>query len=184
MGCTDNPQVNTIEKTKLTEPLSKSPTYSVGDKPNNSDLFNLRNRALMKHNELRKKHNSPELKLNDKLNEMAQQYAKQLLENENGKNFVVKTFENGICGENILLSKNKTPEEMCDKWYKEANSFDFSSFKYQKDSGHFTQMIWKETKQVGFGFEYEGDGNFCGVALYYPAGNIFGKFEKNVQAAK
>ena len=65
MGCTDNPQVNTIEKTKLTEPLSKSPTYSVGDKPNNSDLFNLRNRALMKHNELRKKHNSPELKLND-----------------------------------------------------------------------------------------------------------------------
>ena len=56
--------------------INKIQTYDSGKKVENNNPENLRLNVLSKHNELRKKHNSPELILNEKLNEMAQEYAK------------------------------------------------------------------------------------------------------------
>ena len=164
--------------------LDKQQTYDSGKKVENNDLQNLRQNALSKHNELRKKHNSPELILSKELNEMAQKYAKILIENNNKQNNHINLYKNKICGENIFLSIDKKPEDMFNKWAKEADCFDFSLYKYQKDSGHFTQMIWKETKEVGFGFEFAEEKRFCGVALYFPAGNVLGEFENNIESSK
>ena len=164
--------------------INKIQTYDSGKKVENNNPENLRLNVLSKHNELRKKHNSPELILNEKLNEMAQEYAKILLEKNNKQNNHINLYNNKICGENIFLSIEKTPEDMFNKWVKEADYFNFNLHQYQKDSGHFTQMIWKETKEVGFGFEFTEDKKFCGVALYFPCGNVLGEFKNNIESSK
>ena len=147
----------------------------------NINIINsFRKEALKKHNEYRVKHKVPDLKLNENLNEMAQKYANHLLDSQSKKNFPINIYNNDSnLGENIMISTKKNAEEMCETWYSESKNYDFNINKFQKGTGHFTQLIWKETKEVGFGFKFDGD-NFCGVAYYNPAGNILGEFTKNV----
>ena len=151
----------------------------------NINIINsFRKEALKKHNEYRVKHKVPDLKLNENLNEMAQKYANHLLDSQSKINFPFNIYNNDSnLGENIMISTKKTAEEMCEIWYNESKNYDFNINKFQKGTGHFTQLIWKETKEVGFGFKIDGD-NFCGVAYYDPAGNVLGEFTKNVCACK
>ena len=144
------------------------------------ELANFRKVALIKHNELRGKHGSPELKLNKTLNMMAQEYAEKLFVCKGNNIFPKNIYNNTIIGENILLCKTLTPEEICEKWYNEKNKYDFNLNKYQKDSGHFSQLIWKDSKEIGFGFKSDSE-ICCAVAYYYPAGNILGEFSQNIQ---
>ena len=185
MGCTsseNNKQETNKKKGNNRNNFIKVPTLP-NENRNGFDIINIREKALQLHNEFRKKHNSPELKKNEELNEMAQKYAENLIKNKNKnkKGFQYNIFNNILLGENIIISNKKTPEDICNKWYKESDCYDFSLNKYQKNSGHFTQMIWKETKEFGFGFCFDNESNFCAVALYYPAGNILGEFSKNIQ---
>ena len=47
------------------------------------------------------------------------------------------------------------------------------------DTGHFTQVVWKSTTKVGFG--YAANANSCYVcARYNPAGNMMNAFQDNV----
>jgi len=45
------------------------------------------------------------------------------------------------------------------------------------------QVVWKNTKQVGFGYAKNGDFSIV-VAHYSPAGNFQGDFKKNVLRPK
>ena len=146
----------------------------------NFDLDLYRKKALQKHNELRKKHGAPDLTLNEKLNEMAQDYAVKLLNYEGQKVFPFNIYEDSLLGENISISKKEDPEQICMKWYNEYKIYNFDLNKYQKDTMHFTQIVWKATKQIGLGFYFNND-NFSSVALYYPCGNALGGFSENVQ---
>ena len=153
---------------------------TVIDNKASNKIISYRNEALKKHNDYRVNHNAPILKMNEKLNEMAQNYASQLLDTQGKEAFPLNIYDNdSTLGENIIISKTKTAEEMCEDWYNEIKNYDFNLNKFQKGAGHFTQIIWKETKEVGFGFNFDGD-NFCGVAYYYPAGNVLGEFTENV----
>ena len=59
--------------------------------------------------------------------------------------------------------------------------YDFEKKKFSKEKGHFTQIIWKETTDIGIGFYYDNiNRKLCTVVLYYPAGNTFGDFPNNV----
>ena len=141
----------------------------------NENIFNdFRDKLLKKHNELRKKHGSKSLSSNDELNRIAQKYAEIMMLCEGFKSFGVNFYENSFLGENILFSTKKNVEEICQIWYDESKKYDFILNKYQKSAGHFTQLVWKETKEVGFGFFTNRIGDSCYVALYYPAGNIIG----------
>ena len=154
------------------------------NKKSNNIIIQYREKALRIHNEYRIKHNSPELKMNEKLNEMAENYANLLLDSEGKKAFPLNIYEYGsILGENIMISTKKTVEEMCEAWHNERKNYDYNLNNFQKGTGHFTQLIWKETKEVGFGFIFK-DNNFCGVAYYYPAGNILGEFSENISSCK
>lgn len=51
-------------------------------------------------------------------------------------------------------------------------------------TGHFTQVVWKETKEVGFGKAKSGGGRVFVVGSYRPAGNMVGSFKDNVPPPK
>ncbi|CRK97387.1 CLUMA_CG010777, isoform A [Clunio marinus] len=46
--------------------------------------------------------------------------------------------------------------------------------------GHFTQIVWKNTKYMGVGKSVSRTGKIFVVAFYYPPGNITGEFQNNV----
>jgi hypothetical protein len=48
-----------------------------------------------------------------------------------------------------------------------------------QNSGSFTQLVWRESREVGFGVAGAG-ANIYIVALYYPGGNIVGSYVQNV----
>ena len=79
------------------------------------------NEALNKHNELRIRHNSPKLKINEKLNAIAQVYAKKLLDSQGEKSFPLNIYNDSILGENIFISKKITAEEICQNGMKKLN---------------------------------------------------------------
>lgn len=150
------------------------------EKENNKKGNNYIQQFLNNHNKLRKKHRTPSLKMNDSLNKRAQEHAKNLFNST--KIYSNFTLNKKALGENILLSnKNLSPEEICREWYNENKKYNYNSQKIQKDTIHFTQLVWKNSKEVGFGFIKDGN-KTCAVALYYPSGNIFGEFEDNVKS--
>jgi uncharacterized protein YkwD len=170
-----------------TNPTKRAITFSsnldpniIGKNKNDTKIIVI---VLLKHNELRRKHNSPELKKNDDLNYEAQIYAEELLSNHD-KNYIYKNiYKDSFIGENIMLSEMKSAEAICEEWYKENQFYDFNKNTFQKNAAHFTQLIWKETKEIGIGF-CKDNNKCCLVVLYYPAGNVLGEFSKNVEKVK
>ena len=63
-------------------------------------------------------------------------------------------------------------------WYGENKKHNYTD-DWKNGTGHFTQMVWKETKEVGFG-KCKNKGKTFVVANYFPAGNVLGFFKYNV----
>jgi hypothetical protein len=71
-------------------------------------------------------------------------------------------------------------KEMTETWYNEHKKYDYHNHRtYQSGTGHFTQIVWKNSKEVGFA-QAQGSSMNYAVAMYYPAGNFLGEFDKNV----
>lgn len=66
-----------------------------------------------------------------------------------------------------------------DLWYDEERYHNYAG-DYQKPTGHFSQLVWRSSTEVGFGVATRGNYTVC-VALYYTAGNVIGQFGWNVQ---
>jgi len=49
-----------------------------------------------------------------------------------------------------------------------------------KISGHFTQMIWRNSTELGMGMARDQTGKVIIVANYNPPGNYIGQFAQNV----
>ncbi|MFT7816267.1 hypothetical protein cypCar-00029755 [Arapaima gigas] len=111
--------------------------------------------VLRSHNEYRRRHQAPALKLSSKLSREATRYAESLASTRILKHSADSS--RGNCGENLAWA-----------------SYD--------QSGHFTAMVWRSTKKLGVGKATASDGSTFVVARYFPAGNITnqGHFEANV----
>ena len=70
-----------------------------------------------------------------------------------------------------------TTGEAVDMWYNEVDDpgYDFSNPGWDYGTGHFTQVVWKGTTEVGCGV---ANGWVC--CRYYPPGNYMGQFPENV----
>jgi hypothetical protein len=70
-------------------------------------------------------------------------------------------------------------------WYEEVSDYDFAkgNAKNGQVVGHFTQIVWKGTSQVGFGLAVAQDGRnkkyYC-VGNYKAPGNYRGQYTSNV----
>lgn len=106
-----------------------------------------------------------------------------------------------MAGENIALGAmlgNPTEEQIQEKaenfaanaaedWYAEIKYYPFGDFHAgagpKPNFLHFTQMVWKGTKEVGYGLSKCGNTYYV-VARYFPPGNIdvlgMHLFEENV----
>ena len=172
--------VNNSLKVTKTPPLNRART--------NADEFDLdiyKNSIIKFHNEIREKHKSPPLKKNEELNEKASIYAESLVNNQEKINYELNMYNDEIVGENIIVAESKRPEDAIKKILDEEKNYDFNKNKFSKATGHFTQAIWKDTTDIGCGFWVDKENKkYYIVLLYYPAGNIFGKFSENVISDK
>ncbi|KAL4218952.1 CRISP [Mactra antiquata] len=144
--------------------------------------------AVKVHNELRAKHGVSKLKHAKDLSEYAQKWAEHLAAKD--------AFQHSDCmhkgerlGENICCKWSSagadyTGKEACEQWYSEISKHDFSSEPRTLGSGHFTQMVWKGSKEMGIGKAKTSGGKAIVVASYRPAGNMVGQFVENVPPLK
>ncbi len=65
-------------------------------------------------------------------------------------------------------------------WYDEVGKYDFGNSRFSAETGHFTQVVWKDTTDVGCGISISSSGRIYGVCNYTPQGNFKGEFGKNV----
>ncbi|XP_030148546.1 Golgi-associated plant pathogenesis-related protein 1 isoform X1 [Lynx canadensis] len=148
-----------------------------------SKQFN--NEVLKAHNEYRQQHGVPPLKLCKKLNREAQQYSEALASTRILKHSPESS--RGQCGENLAwASYDQTGKEVADRWYSEIKNYNFQQPGFTSGTGHFTAMVWKNTKKMGVGKASASDGSSFVVARYFPAGNVVnqGFFEENVLPPK
>ncbi|CAK6960610.1 GLI pathogenesis-related 2%2C like [Scomber scombrus] len=141
--------------------------------------------VLQCHNEYRKKHQSPPLKLSSKLSGEAARYAESLASTRILKHSVESS--RGSCGENLAwASYDQSGKDVADRWYDEVKQYNFNRPGFSSGTGHFTAMVWKSTKKLGVGKATASDGSSFVVARYFPAGNITnqGHFENNVLPPK
>ncbi|XP_059149268.1 uncharacterized protein LOC131936348 [Physella acuta] len=157
-----------------------------------SDITRFRTEALAAHNEFRAKHQAPPLTLSDDLNEYAQNYANHLA--KIGKMVHSDCDMNGErLGENLAYKWTSAPggadmtgAEPTEMWYSEIEDFkrygDASNI--FSGTGHFTQVVWKSSKQLGMGKAKTSDGKVFAVGSYRPPGNYVGNYKENVLPPK
>jgi len=162
------------EKEKKSE--NKEPSYT---QQNLSGFSKFDIEALESHNKYRNKHHVSPLTLNKDLCKIATAYAKKLL-STNTFNHSTTKYKGKELGENLYMCSGKvgTAERATSEWYNEIKKHNFKK-DFQHATGHFTQLVWKDTKEVGFGIANKGNRYYI-VANYFPAGNIVGQFTKNV----
>jgi len=118
----------------------------------------------------------PPLTWSDDLASRAQEWADRLASIGGHK---LRHSENTDEGENLWVgtSGSFTNTQMVNKWGKEKQYFvegifpDVSSTGNSKDVGHYTQIVWRNTKEVGCAIASAG-GNDILVCRYSPQGNF------------
>lgn len=66
-------------------------------------------------------------------------------------------------------------------WYDEVKDYNFENPGNFGGTGHFTQVVWLASQQMGVAKAGEGNGAQYVVARYSPAGNIRGHYPDNVK---
>jgi uncharacterized protein YkwD len=141
--------------------------------------------TLDAHNELRAFHNVPDLCLNLKLCKIAQDRAVKYANNSSITS-EESSFYDDTLGENNAFQFSHSQDAINGLvitriWYNEIKYYNFSDPKFLPTTGHFSQIVWNNTTDVGFGRSRGKDGSYYMVAKYFPAGNIPGDFKDNVK---
>ncbi|ODM92905.1 Golgi-associated plant pathogenesis-related protein 1 [Orchesella cincta] len=77
--------------------------------------------------------------------------------------------------------KSDMAGKAAEKWYKQNENYDFTKPGYSPTTGAFTQLIWKSSEKLGFGFA-QMKGKTVAVGIFSPGGNVKGMFPENVAA--
>ena len=137
-------------------------------------LQRLNNKALERHNYYRDRHGVGPIVLNSKLATLAHHVAEASA--KAGKFVTDRPIYSGVTPGAMYASMKGYPASfdggnLTDMWY------------WSKDENgtrNYGQVIWKDTKQAGFGFCKSADGQVFYVGLYYPPGNVAGFEDENI----
>jgi len=138
--------------------------------------------ALDKHNYYRRIHHVGPLTLNKSLCKIAESYSRILAYSIRSLVHSENKYNREPMGENLYycMGKEPTGSHVTSNWYEEIQEHDFNSEWGNFNTGHFTQVVWKGTKEVGFGVTKNESGQYFVVANYFPAGNVIGTYKENV----
>jgi pathogenesis-related protein 1 len=138
---------------------------------------------LAHHNNIRTQMGIPPLAWSESLSAYAQKWADFLAKSNN---CAIKhrqdCGENGMhFGENIFWGSSAKVFSAIDasnSWYGEKKEYRYQklSLANYHGTGHYTQMIWKDTQKMGVGMSICDNGSLIIVANYYPAGNMIGEY--------
>ena len=142
--------------------------------------------SLNFHNKARKDLNISPLKWSVKLANDAQEYAENLARRNKG---LVHSMNHNQ-GENLYVYisfGSQNFEEITNRpgidasisWYNEIKFYRYSKtrkLRFGPAVGHYTQMIWESTKELGIGWAVSSSGKLYVVARYFPAGNWIGEY--------
>jgi pathogenesis-related protein 1 len=139
-------------------------------------------KVLDHHNKVRKEVGSPELTWSKELSAYAQEWADHLA-NENGcrmEHHKKPELKGKPVGENLFWGSSADvyhPIDASVSWYGEKKLYRYGKFGVGNwhAIGHYTQMVWKNTKEVGVGIAVCKNGELMVVANYAPAGNYVGQ---------
>jgi pathogenesis-related protein 1 len=67
-----------------------------------------------------------------------------------------------------------SPAQAVDAWASESQNYDYNSNGCRGVCGHYTQMVWRDTKEVGCAVA-PGEGREVWACNYEPPGNWVGK---------
>lgn len=93
---------------------------------------------------------------------------------------------NGKYGENLYAQYGSpgypqpTARDATTSWYNEVRVYNFSNPGFSMNTGHFTAVVWKNTKELGIATATNRSGATYIVANYSPWGNVMGQFPQNV----
>lgn len=141
--------------------------------------------AFILHNDLRSLHGSPALKWNEACALSAQRHADHLMSTNSFSHSNLLDEEGRRVGQNLACAEKKHVEKgwgavaATKLWYRERKRYDWRHPRFRKGYSHFTQMMWKESREVGIGMA-RTPYRVIVVANYYPMGNIEGAFKENI----
>jgi cysteine-rich secretory family protein len=136
--------------------------------------------ALDTHNVYRADHDASALSWNESLASSSEEY----LDSEGSDDDECPPFEHSRSGENLAIGYQNVTQAI-EAWGDERDEYDFEKQGFSTATGHFTQMVWKATTDVGCarkfcavdGREYEGWYLIC---HYWPAGNVEDQYDDEV----
>lgn len=166
-----------IVQQKATPEVTQNSRSNGGTASNTSSSFEAA--VLAEHNRLRAKHSAAPLTLNPAISQYAQEWANNLASRN-----VMQHRSNNRYGENLYACFGKTNvsgEEAVISWYNEIKDYRFGQASPSPGPvvGHFTQVVWKSSKQLGVGIARNGN-NVYVVCNYDPPGNFMGQYAANV----
>lgn len=92
--------------------------------------------------------------------------------------------QNVYCRLNVKEPGDVGGQEVAGSWYSACRQYDYLKepdiLHVSVNAGHFTQLIWASSCDVGIGIARSRAGKVMVVANYRPAGNISGQFQENV----
>lgn len=103
-------------------------------------------------------------------------YSGDLFQQKHGENLFWASAEQ--LGSGIKKLQNVSPREIVKAWAEEEAFYDYRSNKCQEGQicGHFTQLVWHESKQVGCAKAICPDKSQIWACNYHPRGNYIGEW--------
>lgn len=150
--------------------VTAAPAIPSGE-PEWKDWDTFTSAVLNSTNEYRSQHDAEPLTWNGTLSKFAASYL-EAAECE---------FEHsgGPYGENLAIGYPNATAAV-EAWGEEREEYDFDDAEFDKKTGHFTQLVWNGTTDVGCGRALCGERGWYLVCEYWPPGNVAGEFEGEV----
>jgi uncharacterized protein YkwD len=126
---------------------------------------------LVAHNEIRARVDVSPLRWSDRLAAHAQEWASHLID-ERGFHH----RQHPVFGENIyeITGGRATPDRVVGDWAAEVSDYSYRSNTCRGVCGHYTQVIWSGTREVGCAVARDPDREVW-VCNYNPPGNWVGE---------